>query len=207
MPIAVSMAAGRPDVAQPYSRRWAQHQQPGFRVLLALDGQELNRDLLDRALECCVKLTERLDVLLVRPPKAPTFLLGGLLMRLERHGVDYRLTSAEGTLGDEVLGYLRRFQGIRTVVLDRHDKLPIQTLAQLLAGDYRLITLADTEPPPQARVDVASQRWPDAVRGTSPARCPRPGPVFNSSDCPALPPSHPPAAPAGWPRAPRRGGR
>jgi hypothetical protein len=162
MPIAVSMAAGRPDVAQPYSRRWAQHQQPGFRVLLALDGQELNRDLLDRALECCVKLTERLDVLLVRPPKAPTFLLGGLLMRLERHGVDYRLTSAEGTLGDEVLGYLRRFHGIRTVVLDRHDKLPIQTLAQLLAGDYRLISLGETDPAPMCRARTTSQGLPVA---------------------------------------------
>lgn len=170
MPVAVSMAAGRPDVAQPYSRRWAQHQQPGFRVLLALDGQELNRDLLDRALECCVKLTERLDVLLVRPPKAPTFLLGGLLMRLERHGVDYRLTSAEGTLGDEVLGYLRRFHGIRTVVLDRHDKLPIQTLAQLLRGDYRLITLAEHEPAYSNWTHTAGPGCPIPTTGRDPTR-------------------------------------
>jgi len=131
----------RMDTAQPNSRLGARHFLPGIRVLLALDGRRVSRDLLERALPCCRRLTKRLDVVVVQAPLAPTFLLGSLLIRLERHGIDYRLTSAEGGFGDAVLGYLRRFQGIRTVVLDRIEALPSQTLACLQDEGYRLIAM------------------------------------------------------------------
>ena len=86
------------------------------RVLLALDGQKLTPELQIVALKCCVHWTRRLDILLVNPPKAPTFLLGGLLLRLEHSGVDYRLESCEGEYSNAVLRYLQRFSGIGLVI-------------------------------------------------------------------------------------------
>lgn len=117
-----------------------------FRVLLALDGAGLSRELLNAALPCCLRLTDRVDILVVNPPKATTFLLGGLLTRLERYGVDYRLTSAEGSLADEVVSYLRRFQGIKTVVVDKlwqWEAVMGPALQVLRRDGYRFITLLD----------------------------------------------------------------
>jgi len=89
-----------------------------FRVLLALDGSRLTPLLLTTALARCVQLTDRLDILLVNPPKAPTSMLRGLLLRLEHSGIDYRLASTEGDLGEHVLNYLNRFMGITQVLVD-----------------------------------------------------------------------------------------
>ena len=139
MPIAAPVES-----TQPYSRRWAQHYHPGFRVLLALNGHDLNREILDKAFNCCRNLTDRLDVLVVRPPLAPTFLLGGLLIRLEQSGIDYRLASSEGELGEEVLHYLHRFNGIRTIVLERHEALPERARYVLRGEGYQLISLDRT---------------------------------------------------------------
>ncbi len=136
MPIAVPM-----DAPRPYSRRWAQHCHPGFRVLLALNGHGLNRDTLNRAFNCCRQLTDRLDVLIVRSTLSPTFLLGGLLLRLEQGGIDYRLASSDGELGDEVLHYLRRFSGIRTIVLERPEALSERARYELRGEGYQLISL------------------------------------------------------------------
>ena len=139
MPIAAPVES-----TQPYSRRWAQHYHPGFRVLLALNGHDLNREILDKAFNCCRNLTDRLDVLVARPPLAPTFLLGGLLIRLEQSGIDYRLASSEGELGEEVLHYLHRFNGIRTIVLERHEALPERARYVLRGEGYQLISLDRT---------------------------------------------------------------
>jgi hypothetical protein len=122
---------------------------PTSRVLLALDGRRLTQELLAAALPCCHRLSDRLDILLVNPPQAPTFLLGRLLVQLERAGVDYRLTSMDDALGDAVRAYVRRFPGIDTIVVDRLGPWDIQrtpALAQLRRDGYRLIALADAEP-------------------------------------------------------------
>ena len=87
-----------------------------LRVLLALDGQKLTPELQVVALKCCVHWTRRLDILLVNPPKAPTFLLGGLLLRLEHSGVDYRLESCENEYGKAVSSYLQRFPNVGLVI-------------------------------------------------------------------------------------------
>lgn len=89
-----------------------------LRVLLALDGQDVPREVQHAALKCCVHWTRRLDILLVNPVKAPTFLLGGLLLRLEHSGIDYRLDSCEGGFGNEVVRYLQRFPGIGLVIVN-----------------------------------------------------------------------------------------
>jgi len=94
------------------------HGHTKLRVLLALDGQQLTRELQIVALKCCVHWTRRLDILLINPPQAPTFLLGGLLLRLEHSGIDYRLDSREGEYGQEVTRYLQRYAGIGLVIVN-----------------------------------------------------------------------------------------
>jgi hypothetical protein len=116
-----------------------------FRVLLAFDGQRLTPDLQARALAACVKLTSRLDILLVNPPKAPISLLSGLLLKLEHSGIDYRLVSTHGSLCDEIHTYLRRFRGITTVVLESILSVG-PALGMALAGlgdpqDYYFVSL------------------------------------------------------------------
>lgn len=72
-----------------------------FRVLLALDGRHLTDTLLTSAVPRCVEY-DRLDILLVNAPKAPTMLLRILLLRLKHSGIDYRLVSTDGDLGAQV---------------------------------------------------------------------------------------------------------
>lgn len=87
------------------------------RVLLALDGRALSRPLLTAALKQSIRLTDRLDILLLNPAKEPTSLLGSLLLRLEHSGIDYRLASMEGNLAEEVERYLHRFPGVSVVLV------------------------------------------------------------------------------------------
>jgi len=94
-----------------------------YRVLLALDGQRLTPAVLAAAVRECTQVTDRLDILLVNPPKAPTSLLAGLLLRLEHSGIDYRLASSEGSLDAEISRYLQRFQGITLVIVDHLPSL------------------------------------------------------------------------------------
>ncbi|MBI5330285.1 MAG: hypothetical protein HZB71_06695 [Betaproteobacteria bacterium] len=98
------------------------------RVLLALDGCALSRELLEAALRHCVHLSSRLDILLVNPPRAPASLLAVLLLKLEHSGVDYRLTSTQGDLAGEVARYLRRYRGVTTVVAEGVE--PLRTPAE-----------------------------------------------------------------------------
>ncbi len=87
------------------------------RILLALDGRVLDRDMLAKLPRCCVQLSPRLDILLVNPPREPTSCLAMLLLRLEHSGVDYHLASSLGETGAEVLHYLSRHRGISAVLL------------------------------------------------------------------------------------------
>ena len=93
------------------------------RVLLVLDGRSLTLELQKAALKYGVQWANRLDILLVNSPQAATFLLGGLLLRLEHCGIDYRLTCAEGDPGNEAARYLHRFRGIELVIVDSHSAL------------------------------------------------------------------------------------
>ena len=117
------------------------------RVLLALDGDSLNRELLGAALSCCVHLTSRLDILLINPPEEPTSKLAVLLRQLEHSGVDYRLASAHGRIGEEVARYLRRHRGIATVVVSGLEQLAGAPLAQLGEEGHRFIGLIDQAKP------------------------------------------------------------
>jgi hypothetical protein len=100
----------------------AEEKSPGankkYRALLAVDGRQLTPEFQFAALKRCVQFSNRLDILLLNPPKPPTLLLGSLLLRLEHSGIDYRMTSGEGDLGAEVLRYLQRFQRIELVIVD-----------------------------------------------------------------------------------------
>ena len=137
MPAHGILTAAKSKAQLPYSK---------FRVLLALDGARLTPLLLTAALAHCVPLTDRLDILLVNPPKAPTSLLRGLLLKLEHSGIDYRLVSSEGDLGEHVLNYLNRFRGITQVLVDCLPSLERamgSKLAELQSKGYRFIPLTE----------------------------------------------------------------
>lgn len=119
-----------------------------LRVLLALDGQRLTPELQIVALKCCVHWTRRLDILLVNPPKAPTFMLSGLLLRLEHSGVDYRLESSEGDYANAVLRYLQRFPGVGLIIANALPALDDQVSGLRLDPSrfgQRFIDLAEPE--------------------------------------------------------------
>ncbi len=120
------------------------------RSLIALDGSKLNPTLLNAALEQCAKLASRVDILLINSSKAPTYVLHKLLIGLERQGIDYRLTSGNGTLGDELTSHLRRFLGISLIMVTTLPALGVDWRAKasnLREQGYRLTTLIDQSNP------------------------------------------------------------
>jgi hypothetical protein len=142
-PLPATLTGGRTNrgSGQPY---------PKFRVLLALDGTRLTPALLAAAVSRCVHLSDRIDILLVNPPKAPTSLLRVLLLRLEHAGIDYRLASSEGDLGEHVEHYLKRFLGISLVLVDHLTSLQQSALGPKLAEfchqGYRFEALDEAPP-------------------------------------------------------------
>lgn len=131
----------KPGTAMPDAPRAKHH------GLLALDGQHLNRDLLKAAQAHCLQLASRVDILLTNPPAAPTSVLCELLIGLEKAGVDYRLTVAEGSLSALVSQHLRRFLGITLLMVAASHSLGTdwrtRSPHQGQQG-YRLVTLQDT---------------------------------------------------------------
>lgn len=120
------------------------------RGLIALDGAKLTPALLNAALAKCARLANRVDILLVNSTKAPTYALHNLLIGLEREGIDYRLASGNGALGDELTSYVRRFLGISLIMVttlpalgaDWEDKV-----ANLRDQGYRITPLIEQSSP------------------------------------------------------------
>lgn len=113
------------------------------RVLLALDGSALDREMLARLPRCCVKLSPRLDILLVNPPREPTSCLAMLLLRLEHGGVDYHVASSFGELGEEVLRYLGRHRAMSAILLADSTRLDADTRARIELKGTPVIDLVD----------------------------------------------------------------
>lgn len=88
-----------------------------IRCLLALDAGALTPKVISAAEAKCLNGADRLDILLVNAPRAPEALLHRLLISLEEKGVEYRLTAAEGELGDLVPQYLRRHKGVNQIMV------------------------------------------------------------------------------------------
>jgi hypothetical protein len=112
-------------------------------ILLALDGLCLEQPALPHALELCRNNGNRLDILLLNAPKPVTLMLGKLLQQLEKEGIDYRLSSGEGALADELPVYLHRFKYISFVVLNCLDKWDTRlhaTLKTLSRDGYKVLT-------------------------------------------------------------------
>lgn len=115
-------------------------------ILLALDGYRLERPALPLALDFCKRASRRLDILLLNPPKPSTLMLGKFLQNLETEGIDYRLSTGEGELADQLPLYLRRFKHISWVLLDHLEKLDLKlhlTLDSLRQSEYRILALLD----------------------------------------------------------------
>ncbi len=129
----------------------------GRGVLLALDGRCLERLALPLAVEFCRGESRRLDILISHPPR-PTFsLLGSFLMELERQGIDYRLTSSEKDLREELAHYLCRFRHVSVILVDcleNWDEDHIGALEVLRAKGYRVVSLAQHR---QAKLTAATR--------------------------------------------------
>jgi len=88
-----------------------------MRCLLALEAGALTPKVLNAAEAKCLSGAGRIDILLANSPRAPEAVLHKLLISLEGRDVDYRLTTADGELGDLVAQYLRRHKGITQVMV------------------------------------------------------------------------------------------
>jgi hypothetical protein len=120
----------------------------GNGILLALDGRCIDRPVLPRALEICRGPGQRLDILLLNPPKPATLLLGDFLQQLEAAGIEYRLSSSIGDLAVELPRYVRRYSHIACVVLDCLGKWKTRLspmLRKLRHEGYMVVTLLDRE--------------------------------------------------------------
>ena len=115
-----------------------------YRGLLALDGGRLEPGVLEAARARCVQWVDRLVILGVDTARARTVPLHALLIAREQGGVDYRLTSATGNLGDQVLHYLKRYLGITTVIVASLPSVEADWRAQaadLRTQGYRFVSL------------------------------------------------------------------
>lgn len=112
-------------------------------ILLALDGHCLVQPALPDVIQLCRTNGNHLDILLLNAPKPVTLMLGKLLRQLEKEGIDYRLSSGEGVLADELPVYLRRFKHISLVLLNCLDKWDTRlhaTLDTLIVDGYKVLT-------------------------------------------------------------------
>lgn len=131
-------------------------------ILLALDGRCMDRPALPLALQLCKRSYKRLDILLLNPPRAATSMLWEFLQELEKEGIDYRLTSTEGELADELPLYIHRFRYISLVLLDCLDKWEARlhpTLDALRQEGYKVLTLLDRA----HDAPVSGSAWKDAT--------------------------------------------
>ena len=123
----------------------SQHHRPHTRVLLALDGCALGRELLAKVLRRCVHLCPRLDILLINPPREPTSVLAVLLLQLEHSGVDYRVASVRGDMGEEILRYLSRYRGITALALADSAQLSVAARTLIESKGQEIIFLSAPE--------------------------------------------------------------
>ena len=117
-------------------------------MLLALDGRCLGLQAQSLMLHLCKSSGKRLDILLVNPPKPVTSMLGKFLQAMEKEGIDYRLSTGEGDLADEVLSYVHRFQHISYVLLDCLEAWEVAlnpALNDLRQEGYKVLSLFDGE--------------------------------------------------------------
>lgn len=120
------------------------------RSLIALEGSKLSPTLLNAALEQCARVASRVDILLINSTKAPSYALHKLLIGLERQGIDYRLTSGSGALGEELTHYIRRFLGISLIMVTTLPALGVDwktKVSNLREQGYRIATLIEQSNP------------------------------------------------------------
>ncbi len=118
---------------------------PHTRVLLALDGRTLERELLASLLRHCAHICPRLDILLLNPPREPTTMLALLLLRLEHSGIDYHVSSAHGEMSEEILSYLGRYRGITALALADPTQLSEEAKSLVALKGHPIVYLSTPE--------------------------------------------------------------
>lgn len=127
-------------------RKLPDHDTHTGRVLLALDGSHLTRDVLALALDRCSDLAKRIDVLLVKPTREAITLMRDFLFQLNQRDIPCRLTMIGGPLAKEVARYMKRYPDINTVVTHNQANWPVDlepVMEKLLLAGYRFVFLSN----------------------------------------------------------------
>ena len=102
---------------------------PRFQVLLALDCSQMTPQLVNAAVASCLRLGDRLDLLLVNTTRSADQQDCQLTLRLQHAGIDFRVTRREGDFVEQLLEQLDCCQGTTLIVVDQ-----LATLEQDLGG-------------------------------------------------------------------------
>ena len=117
-------------------------------ILLALEAQGLTDQILDMAFDRCSRQASRVHVLAANPSGSKLTMLHEFIGRLERQGIEYRLTATAGVLCAKVARYLQRNPGIKTVLTDQLGHWPeeeMQAMQRLLGANHNIVSLAEAQ--------------------------------------------------------------
>ena len=91
---------------------------PQRNILLALKDDQPEAKVLACAANLCKRVNAQLDVLVVPPGRERNSGLGKFLGELSASGIASQLTQRDGTLGNEILRYVRERRQVLFVVID-----------------------------------------------------------------------------------------
>lgn len=122
---------------------------PRFQVLLALDCSRMTHQMVNSAVACCLRLGDRLDLMLVNASRAMDQQDCQLTLRLQHAGIDIRVTRREGDFVEQLLEHLDCCQGTTLIVVDQLPMLEQDlgtAMDDLLAKGCRFLPMQPVEP-------------------------------------------------------------
>jgi len=112
------------------------------RVLLALEGRDLNRKLQDAAVRICIDLRAPLDIMVTQTEEEGASLPALLMLRLEHSGMDYRFAQVNNPLSFQIRRYISRGKAPCTVIVSEAQRLDPACLEEIKVGQHQLIDLS-----------------------------------------------------------------
>ncbi len=118
---------------------------PRFQILLALDCSHITPQMMNAAVASCLRLGNRLDLLLVNTTRSADQQDCQLTLRLQHAGIDFRVTRREGDFVEQLLEQLDCCQGTTLIVVDQLSALEQDlgsAMDDLLAKGCRFLPMA-----------------------------------------------------------------
>ncbi len=120
---------------------------PRFQVLLAMDCSRMTDQLVNSAVASCLRLGDRLDLLLINSTRSAEQLDCQLTLRLQHAGIDIRVTRREGDFVEQLLEHLDCCQGTTLIVVDQLTTLEEDlgtAMDDLLAKGCRFLPMTNS---------------------------------------------------------------